>query len=81
MQLYRYFVGQSSEFFSHNLCIASERMLVIDVDFVIDSVRKLLDTLVDEIPAQLIQAGRKISHRDILRLINFIQNKEELSQQ
>jgi len=40
MQLYRYFVSHSSEFCCHNpLCCIS-----VSVYFVIDSVRKLLDT-------------------------------------
>jgi citrate lyase synthetase len=45
MQLYRYFVSQSSEFCFITLCIASQRVfVVVAVYFVIDSVRKLLDT-------------------------------------
>jgi hypothetical protein len=39
MQLYRYFVSQSSEFCRHN-----PGFIVIVIYFVIDSVRKLLDT-------------------------------------
>jgi len=40
-------VSQSSKFCRHNLCVASQRVfiaVVVVVDFVIDSVRKLLDT-------------------------------------
>jgi hypothetical protein len=47
VQFYRYFVSQSSEFCHHNLCDASQRVfvvVVVVVYFVIDSVRKLLDT-------------------------------------
>jgi hypothetical protein len=44
-QLYRYFVNQSIEFCRHNLCVTSERVFIfVVVYFVIDSVRKLLDT-------------------------------------
>jgi hypothetical protein len=39
MQLYRYFVSQSSD-----LCVASQRAFIFVVYFVIDSVRKLLNT-------------------------------------
>jgi hypothetical protein len=43
VQLYRYFVSQSSEFCRHNpLCCFSRGFIV--VHFVMDSVRKLLDT-------------------------------------
>jgi hypothetical protein len=43
VQLYRYFVSQSSEFCRHNpLCCFS--VFIVVVYFVIDSVRKLLDT-------------------------------------
>jgi hypothetical protein len=42
--LYRYFVSQSSEFCRHNLCVTSQRVFIVVVYFVIDSVRKLLDT-------------------------------------
>jgi len=43
--LYRYFVSQSSEFAAITLCVASQRVfVVVVVYFVIDSVRKLLDT-------------------------------------
>jgi hypothetical protein len=68
VQLYRYFVSQSSEFADVTLCVASQRVFVVvgvvvvvvggggggvgvvvvvgggGVYFVIDSVRKLLDT-------------------------------------
>jgi hypothetical protein len=57
MQLYRYFVRQSSEFCRYNPCVVSERLFVVVVVvvvvvavaaaaayFIIDSVRKLLDT-------------------------------------
>jgi hypothetical protein len=46
--LYRYFVSQSSEFPAITLCVTSQRVfivvVVVVVYFVIDSVRKLLDT-------------------------------------
>jgi hypothetical protein len=42
--LYRYFVSQSSEFRTITLCVASQRVIPkVNVYFVIDSVRKLLD--------------------------------------
>jgi len=47
MQLYRYFMSQSSECYRHNpLCCFSTNffVVVVSVYFVIDSVRKLLDT-------------------------------------
>jgi hypothetical protein len=44
VQFYRYFVSQSSEFYRHTLCVASQRVLIVVVYFVIYSVRKLLDT-------------------------------------
>jgi len=45
MQLYRYFVSQSSEFCRHNpLCCSQLVFIVVSVYFVIDSVRKRLDT-------------------------------------
>jgi hypothetical protein len=49
VQLYRYFVSQSSEFCRHNLCVSSQLVfivvvVVVVVYFVIDLVRKLLDT-------------------------------------
>jgi hypothetical protein len=45
VQLYRYFVSQSSEFYRHNpLCCFSTCVYFLRVYFVIDSVRKLLDT-------------------------------------
>jgi hypothetical protein len=31
MQLYRYFMSQSSEFCSYNLCVASKRMFIVVV--------------------------------------------------
>jgi hypothetical protein len=38
-------VSKSSEFCSHNLCVASQRVFIVIITyFVIDSVRKLLDT-------------------------------------
>jgi hypothetical protein len=43
VQLYRYFVSQSSEFCRHNRLYCSQRVFIIVVYFVIDSVRKLLD--------------------------------------
>jgi len=46
VQLYRYLVRQSSEFCRHNLCVGFQRVfVVVVVYFVIDSVRKLLNTL------------------------------------
>jgi hypothetical protein len=43
VQLYRYFLSQSSEFCRYvTLCVAYQRVFVV-VYFVIDSVRKLLD--------------------------------------
>jgi hypothetical protein len=44
MQLHRYFVSQSSEFAAITLCVLSQRVFVVVAYFVIDSVRKLLDT-------------------------------------
>jgi hypothetical protein len=44
MQLYRYFVSQSSEFCRIILCVAFQRVFIVVVYFVIDSVPKLLDT-------------------------------------
>jgi hypothetical protein len=45
VQLHRYFVSQSNEFCRRNpLCCFSTSVVVVVVDFVIDSVRKLLDT-------------------------------------
>jgi hypothetical protein len=45
MQLYRYFVRQSSEFCRYNyLCCFSTSVIVISVYFIIDSARELLDT-------------------------------------
>jgi hypothetical protein len=37
-------VSQSSEFCTITLCVASQRVFIVVVYFVIDSVRKLLDT-------------------------------------
>jgi hypothetical protein len=34
MQFYRYFVSQSSEFCRHNLCVASQRVFIVVVYFV-----------------------------------------------
>jgi hypothetical protein len=46
VQLYRYFMSQSSEFCRHNpLCCFSTSVYCSSCYFVIDSVRKLLDTL------------------------------------
>jgi hypothetical protein len=44
MQLCRYFVSQSGEFCHHNPFVVSQRVYIVVVYFVIDSVRKLLDT-------------------------------------
>jgi hypothetical protein len=44
MQLYRYFVSHSSEFSAITLCVASQRVFIVVVYFVIDPVRKLMDT-------------------------------------
>jgi hypothetical protein len=45
VQLYRYFMRQYSEFSIRNPCVASQRVfIVVSVYFVIDPVRKLLDT-------------------------------------
>jgi hypothetical protein len=46
VQLYRYFVSQSSDFRCHNHLCCSQQVfiVVVVVYFVIDSVRKLLDT-------------------------------------
>jgi hypothetical protein len=45
VKLYRYFVKQSVSFAAITLCVASQRVfIVVVVYFVIDSVRKLLDT-------------------------------------
>jgi hypothetical protein len=47
VQLYRYFVSQSSEFCPLTLCVASQRVFVVFVVVVysvIDSDRKLFDT-------------------------------------
>jgi hypothetical protein len=45
VQLYRYFVSQSSEFTAIiNLYVASQGVFIVVVYFVIGSVRKLLDT-------------------------------------
>jgi hypothetical protein len=55
VQLYRYFVSQSSDFAAINICVASQRVVVVvvvvvaaaaaaAVYFVIDSVRTFLDT-------------------------------------
>jgi hypothetical protein len=44
VQLYRYFVSHSSEFCHHTLCVASQRVFIVAVYFVIDSLRRLLDT-------------------------------------
>jgi hypothetical protein len=43
VQLYRYFVSSLVSFAAITLCVASQRVFVF-VRFVIDSVRKLLDT-------------------------------------
>jgi uncharacterized membrane protein len=43
VQLYPYLVSQSSKFAAITICVASQRVFVV-VYFVIDSVRKLLDT-------------------------------------
>jgi hypothetical protein len=56
VQLYRYFVSQYSEFCRHN-SIASERVFIIVVDFVIDSVRKILDT-----PAYVLVQSNKFNN-------------------
>jgi len=44
VQLYRYFVSQSSQFCPIYVCVASEWVFYCCVYFVIDSIRKLLDT-------------------------------------
>jgi hypothetical protein len=45
VQFYRYFVSQSVVIFAAiNLCVASQRVFIVVVYFVIDSVRKLLDS-------------------------------------
>jgi hypothetical protein len=45
LQSYHYFVSRSNEFCRHNLCVASQRVFIfVVVYFVMDSVRKLLDT-------------------------------------
>jgi len=45
VHLYRYFASQSSELCRHSLCVASQLVfIVVSVYFVMDSVRKLLDT-------------------------------------
>jgi len=45
VQLYRYFVSQYSQFSAIILCVASQQVFIVAVVyFIIDSVRKLLDT-------------------------------------
>jgi len=45
VQLYRYFPSQSSEFCRHNpLCCFSTSVYLVSIYFIIDPVRKLLDT-------------------------------------
>jgi hypothetical protein len=70
VQLYRYFVSQSNEFCRHKtLCAASQQVLiVVSVYFVIDSVRKLLDT-----PSYLVQTRRVITSNCIRGLpVSFV---------
>jgi uncharacterized membrane protein len=80
--MYRYFVSQSSEFATTTFCVASQRMFVV-VYFVIDSVRKLLDTLsyfndsanFDGISGTLniigIYSNENCAHKWITELYNF----------
>jgi len=44
VQLYRYFVSHFSEFAATTLCVAYQRVFIVGLYFLLDSVRKLLRT-------------------------------------
>jgi hypothetical protein len=75
VQLYRYFVGQFSEFCRHNPLCFFQRVFIVVVHFVIDSVRELLDTLSYylELSRRLICQIPDDDDRDGPRNVGFIQ--------
>jgi hypothetical protein len=52
-----------------------------EVEIAIEKVKRYISPSIDQIPAELIQAGGDLSRSEIHRLINSIWNKKELPQQ
>jgi hypothetical protein len=52
-----------------------------EVEFAIGKLERYKSTSVDQIPAELIQAGGETLHSEILKLIKLVWNKEELPHQ
>jgi hypothetical protein len=49
-----------------------------EVEMVIDKLKRHISPDTDQIPSELIKSGGRTIHSDIHKLINIIQNKEEL---
>jgi len=79
MQLYRYFVSQSREFCRHNTFVAYQRVYIVVVHFIIDSVPKIMYTP-SYIPKYLFVTGTWQSYMLIIFKDNLCDTTAKLTE-